>query len=85
VAASPLARETWTPVTRCSASETVLSGSLPISSATIESVTATAFSLSDCADRRLLRMPVTTIVSSDESSAVVVPDAGWSCAAAGAA
>ena len=50
---------TCTPVMRCIASATLLSGSLPMSSATIESTTTRASCFSDCALCRLLRSGVT--------------------------
>src|ERR1700754_3466763 len=50
---------TCTPVTRCRASATLLSGSLPMSSATMESTTIFAFCLIDCAPCRLSRNGVT--------------------------
>ena len=50
---------TCTPVMRCMASATLLSGSLPMSSATIESTTMRASCLIDCALCRLPRSGVT--------------------------
>ena len=54
---------TCTPVTRCSASTTLLSGSLPMSSATIDSTTCVDCFLFSRPLRRASRTPVTTMVS----------------------
>ena len=78
---------------RAAVSETAISGSLPMSEATIESICWTEFFLRFCADSRLRRRPVTTMSSPTGSSATGVACAvagGWSagvavCAAAGSA
>src|SRR5438094_9819364 len=53
-------RSMVTPAMRCSTSVTERSGSLPMSSATIESTTSSAFCLSFCADCSAARWPLTT-------------------------
>ncbi len=76
VAASPPARSViWMPVTRWSASTTLLSGSLPTSSATIESTIWTLSLRLLMAPTIEARTPVTTI------SSAVAPDSA-SCGAA---
>src|SRR5471032_2686212 len=69
VPTSPPARSvTWMPVTRCSASTTLLSGSLPMSSATIDSTT---WSLVRLIARLLISdalTPVTTTVGASVAS-----------------
>ena len=83
--ASPAERDTCTPATRCRASPTVLSGSLPMSCATMESTKPLAFSLISCALIKLLRTSETTNVSSfTVSSPAGAGDAG-AAAGAGAA
>jgi hypothetical protein len=71
---------TCTPETRCRASTTLLSGSLPMSSATIDSITWVASRLFSRPLARLSRIPVTTTVST--SSPLGVSAAGACCASA---
>ena len=60
---SPPPRVTCTPDTRASADDANVSGSLPMSSATIASTIPSELRLIACADWRLRRRPVTTISS----------------------
>ena len=87
---SPPARATCTPVTRCRAAATLLSGSLPMSSATIESLISLCACLVEMALSTLLRTPRTCTASSVEvgcavaGCAAAVPSgaASWACAPA---
>ena len=67
---------------RCSASATLLSGSLPMSSATIESTIWSAFCLIEIADAMLARTPVTVtalrLVVSFLGAGFCVCGAAWS-------
>jgi hypothetical protein len=73
---------TCTPGTRCSAAAVVLSGNLPMSSATIESTTWSAFCLICAAASRLARRPTTTTSSTSPDWTLVAPGCCCACAAA---
>ena len=65
---SPLALSICIPVTRCKASATFESGSLPTSNATIESIILSAFFFTSLAVSKLALYPVTTTSSISSSS-----------------
>ena len=65
---SPIERSMETPLMRCSDSARLVSGNLPMSSATMPSTTPCESRFSSMEDVRLPRMPVTTTSSSVRSS-----------------
>ncbi len=77
---SAMPRSTCTPDTRDSDSATLRSGSLPMSSATMESTIWVALRLALRADSRLRRMPVTMIVSGGMPSGWAAAGADGGCA-----
>ena len=74
-----------TPAIRCSTSVTERSGSLPMSSATIESTTSSASCLSFCADCSAARWPLTTTTAWSATWAWAAPGASAAWAKAGLA
>ena len=65
---SPIERSIDTPLMRCMDSARLVSGNLPMSSATMPSITPCASRFSSIEEVRLPRMPVTTTSSSSEFS-----------------
>src|ERR1017187_9610658 len=80
---SPLARATWTPGTRWRASATELSGSLPMSWATMESTNSGLFSFISCAVIKLARTPDTVTASRTTGVCKAADSGAFASAAAG--
>ena len=82
---SPLeVRSMDTPLMRCRASARLVSGNLPMSSATMPSTMPWASRLRFIEEVRLARMPVTTTVSSSLTSVAPLDSWAAACAAGGA-